>query len=948
MAIIVSSGEVSSGIIVSYDSMYVYEGGTANDTTVLHGSMHVSYGGTANSTAVNRGGSMYIANGGTATVIENGGYVEIADGATVDFIPNSFYGIVVSGTAEPLVLHSGTTANLTLIDYSGRMVVYSGGVANSTLVEKDGGRITVSGGVVNSTVIACEGTNMTVAAGGTANDTILSCGYLLVNFSGTANGIRTVGSALITARYRATVRDAEVNSFGMLAVSSLGTAESAVVNRGGSMCVYSGGIATDIIENGGYVEIASGASVTFKPNTFSGLILYGGYNWGDSAVATLHSGTTANSTTVNISGDLHVFDGGVANSTIVNSWGGLYVYDGGVANSTTVNGYGHLYVSSGGVVNDTVVNGYYGSAAIRVDGGVVNGLSAFSDPSNDSWTCADIESRGKLTGAVTLVNRAVVSAFTGSIVDFDISTVAPGGAARINDLSLIQGTPNYTITVAGSQAQRSGTYILAAGASGFDKTVTVYDDMAQILGGLRVGETITVHDVSYSLALADETLSLTVSNPGGGAPRVLSVAADVTTETSGFVKVTATFSADTVTAQYSSDGETWKDYSSGVTMAANGTVYFRAVGEAGALSPTASYHVTNIVDAGTVSELVTFEGADAVIDGRTFGRSVAAGTLVNSDDKNWYDHDGSLVMTVENGNFNNVLVGADLVQSGYSERIGNVNLTIDGGVFAYQVSGGMYYVPRSNRGEAVLTGDIDFTITGGTFNGRVYGGCLARNGYGNRTTVSGNVNLTVNAVNHIGIMNHIVAGSFDDGRIEGDVSVTFSGLGSNLDFTGTVSGGSGSAYYYRDDLGNRLCKSYVDGERKIVFSGFNGDFDAKFAAFSSIRFTGNSEVVFTDAAQDASDLETWEFDYGSTVSGIGRNDFSGDTLNIGTSGWEGAGDWEMLFGGDRTFTGWEEFAAVAIGGETATFDGSLWRSASYSLSLEEAGENRYLKVAKLV
>ena len=126
---------------------------------------------------------------------------------------------------------------------------------------------------------------------------------------------------------------------------------------------------------------------------------------------------------------------------------------------------------------------------------------------------------------------------------------------------------------------------------------------------------------------------------------MLSVSADVTMETSGFVKVTATFSADTVTAQYSPDGETWNDYSSGVTMAANGTVYFRAQGESGALSDVASYHVTNIVDTGTVSELVTFEGADAVIDGRTCGRSVAAGTLVNSDDKNWHDHDGTLVMT---------------------------------------------------------------------------------------------------------------------------------------------------------------------------------------------------------------------------------------------------------------------------------------------------------------
>ena len=80
------------------------------------------------------------------------------------------------------------------------------------------------------------------------------------------------------------------------------TANNTTVNGGGRLEVFSGGTAADVLENGGCVEIAEGAAVTFASNTISGLELAGS--------ATVHSGTTVNSAMVNSGGGLEVFSGG--------------------------------------------------------------------------------------------------------------------------------------------------------------------------------------------------------------------------------------------------------------------------------------------------------------------------------------------------------------------------------------------------------------------------------------------------------------------------------------------------------------------------------------------------------------------------------------------------------------------------------------------------------------
>ena len=167
----ISSGQVSSGITLSHDSMYVSSGGTANSTTVNDsGYLYVSSGGTANETTVNDNGQMYVFNGASAlTIRENGGYVDVADGASVSFVANSFSGLLLFHRAT---LHSGTTANETtlsgmivssgtnwFVTCMGSLYISSGGTANNTVVNTSGFVFVSSGGTANNTMVNSGGIN---------------------------------------------------------------------------------------------------------------------------------------------------------------------------------------------------------------------------------------------------------------------------------------------------------------------------------------------------------------------------------------------------------------------------------------------------------------------------------------------------------------------------------------------------------------------------------------------------------------------------------------------------------------------------------------------------------------------------------------------------------------------------------------------------------------------
>ena len=115
---------------------------------------------------------------------------------------------------------------------------------------------------------------------------------------------------------------------------------------------------------------------------------------------------------------------------------------------------------------------------------------------------------GKVTGSLRIDTGAFVYVENGSIIDFDISGTTASVSALVNDLSLIQGTPSYTITVSAEQAE--GVYSLAEGAAGFAQPVTICNTDG-VCGSLAVGGTVALGERHYTLNQDASLLTLTVS-----------------------------------------------------------------------------------------------------------------------------------------------------------------------------------------------------------------------------------------------------------------------------------------------------------------------------------------------------------------------------------------------------------------------------------------------------
>ena len=436
---VVPSGVTSDGLIVSAGSVTVLDGGLATNTTLNNrGKIIVSSGGEGDDTTVNAGGAasalfggtmssvivssgatLDIASGGTAFDIkEEGGVVTWTSGAVVSFVPSVFSKYTYSGNIAATI-HSGTTAVSTTVSNGAELYVYEGGLVMDTRLNSRG--------------------MLDVYSGGEADDTT-------------------------------------INAAGTMKVFYSGLASNVTVSSGAQLEIASDGSALAIKEEGGVVTWTSGAVVSFVPSVISKYVYSGNVS------ATIHSGTTATSTTLNNGADFFVYDGGLALDTDVKAKSILHVYSGGEADDTTINSAGRLNVYSSGLASNVIV-----SSGARLE----------------------IASDGRLTGQVNIINGATVSASAGGVIDFDISMLKTGTETRVSNLSLVKGAPVYTLTVSGAQTSR--TYSLAKGASGFNKTVTVINEYGTELGTLTVGETEKIGHYHYLLGLSGDELTVSVA-----------------------------------------------------------------------------------------------------------------------------------------------------------------------------------------------------------------------------------------------------------------------------------------------------------------------------------------------------------------------------------------------------------------------------------------------------
>ena len=575
--IVSSGGTAIDTTIRNHHVMDVYSGGVATSTTVDVGIMNCS-GGHAYYAYVGSDGTLWIESGGLVTygTLTSGGMATVSDKAQVTSLTLRNSGILrvfSGGTATSSVVSSGgaiyvqsggSVDNISILN-SGLMHIYHGGTATSAFVSK-GGSMFVSGRNALTRSATVSSGLLNISAGGTATDTAVSGGSMLVEADGSANVtiVRAGGSMVVSSGAETRDTHVDYNGFmilrggsadrvyvsnGTMIVSS-GRATNVAVSEGGSVSVRrSGEMEKTDVRDGGRVYLSGGTMTStgvssgwfdVSCGTVTSTTLGGRYavmymSSGATASATkidagvlyVSSGASVSQTTVN-GGDLNISSGATASVTSVTGSGNMYVHSDGSAVSTYVFSGGSMRVSKGGTaVLATVYNGgemtVSSSAAAHLVA-VANG-GAVSVKKNAVVNSAVVGNGGsmslaagaKLTGLVTLYYGTELTAAEGSIVDFNLVGVVPYQIARVNDLSKIDGTPDFTITV--SAQPMTGKYILAEGATAFDGTITVNDNIGVELGTLGVGEKISRDGYYYSLGKTSDVLSLTIS---GGTPAIAS------------------------------------------------------------------------------------------------------------------------------------------------------------------------------------------------------------------------------------------------------------------------------------------------------------------------------------------------------------------------------------------------------------------------------------------
>ena len=113
--------------------------------------------------------------------------------------------------------------------------------------------------------------------------------------------------------------------------------------------------------------------------------------------------------------------------------------------------------------------------------------------------------------------------------------------------------------------------------------------------GVVVKKNQTVYFRAYNdFGISSEITKYKVTNIDKTPPKKPTVAADVTTRTSGPVTVSATFTKDSESREYSFDKQTWQPYTSSLVFNENGTIHFRAIDAVGNISKITTYEVANI------------------------------------------------------------------------------------------------------------------------------------------------------------------------------------------------------------------------------------------------------------------------------------------------------------------------------------------------------------------
>jgi len=530
--IVSSCGTAKDTTMTGDGEMYVYEGGSAINTIVSSGDLKIgSYyqkGGTVSGVKLESGACMHIYDGGIASDVTTE-YGVWANGGTID-------SLTLQGTGYLFFYGDGASATNITAQSNTRFLIYT--TPNSYIQGTRGGEaFEFRDGIVSDYTVP-ESIDLIVRNGTAKNVTIGSgCSFtcerntvgtnIQVNSGGYVNNLKYLGTTPVIIP--------EINQNGICS-ANVSSAQTSWNNQ--YLKIGEGTIITDFKLNGGWAIVNSGGIVS------SAILRKSGDH---PAILLISSGAKASETSVESGGTMTVFSGGTAVSTTVGSGGSMFVSSGGQANRTDVVSGGSLYfgeVSANGINNSGSAGisrcifrdnkGFLNGGAVINNGTMMLNETTFSGNSatyggaiynNGDIVLKDVS---LLTGTDTVLNTADgkimlagTNKFAGAVqnagvITIDISENTSASNYVIDNFAMFSGG-TYQIMVSDSQA--AGTYRIAAGASGFNSSITVINTSDVTLGLLTVNGTFTHAGTDYSLSCdAEGNLTMTL------VPQILHVA----------------------------------------------------------------------------------------------------------------------------------------------------------------------------------------------------------------------------------------------------------------------------------------------------------------------------------------------------------------------------------------------------------------------------------------
>ncbi len=319
------------------------------------------------------------------------------------------------------------------------------------------------------------------------NSVVGNAGVVNIYNLGIVTGLTINGGGTVNVYSSGIASNTQINKSGELFLSNGGTAIGTTVNSNGSLYISKGGVADKTTVEGGLVKVLKGGT------------------------AGVSNGGTTVGTTVNSAGSLKIMSGAVAYNTLINASGTAIVSSGASASYVNIKDDGEFYIS-GTAENIYIANGGY---AVVGKGAVASNSEIEGDG------IFIISSGAKHQGTLDIREGAVVSAYRGSTIDFTLADRTNSPAEYlINDVSKIQGNPNFTITIP-YEDMKGGIYVLSQdGADYFNSSIDVYsarviDSVNTVYthtGTLTMATPVTIDNMTYCLKKDDGCLSLYVKD----------------------------------------------------------------------------------------------------------------------------------------------------------------------------------------------------------------------------------------------------------------------------------------------------------------------------------------------------------------------------------------------------------------------------------------------------